>query len=74
MHLGKLKSEEFIKNYKKYGFSTVTQLVDVACEDLRRKLAKERRAKWREEAHKEYAKSKSKNMWESLDGHDFSGD
>lgn len=57
MHLGKLKNEAFIKNYKQYGFSSITQLVDIACEELKRKIAKERRAKWREEAHREYAKS-----------------
>lgn len=71
MHLGKLKNENFIKSYKEYGFSTITQLVDVACEDLKRKLSKEKRAKWREEAHKEYAKSDPKNIWESIDGEDF---
>jgi hypothetical protein len=72
MHLGQLKNEEFIKDYKKYGFSTITQLVDVACDELRRKIAKERRAKWRQDAHKEYAISDSKYMWESIDGEDFS--
>jgi hypothetical protein len=71
MHLGKLKNEAFIKAYKQYGFSTVTQLVDVACEELKRKIAKERRAKWRQEAHEEYAKSDPKYLWESVDGEDF---
>ena len=71
MHLGKLKSEAFIKAYKEYGFSTITQLVDVACEDLKRKIAKERRAKWRQQAHKEYEKSDSEYIWKSLDGEDF---
>lgn len=71
MHLGKLKNESFVKEYKQYGFSTVTQLIDVACTELKRKLAQERRAKWREEALSEYAKSKPKNVWESIDGEDF---
>ena len=71
MHLGKLKNEDFIKEYKKYGFSTITQLVDAACEDLKKKISKERRAKWRQEAHTEYAKSNPKYMWESIDGEDF---
>lgn len=71
MHLGKLKNEAFIKSYKQYGFSTSTQLIDAACEDLKRKLAKKNRAKWRQEAHKEYAKSNPKNMWKSVDGEDF---
>ena len=62
MHLGKLKNEAFIKAHKEYGFTTITQLVDVACEDLKRKVSKERRAKWREEAHKEYAKDAPKYM------------
>lgn len=72
MHLGQLRNEDFIKDYKKYGFSTITQLVDVACDELRRKIAKERRAKWRQDAHKEYAKTDSKYIWEGLDGEDFS--
>lgn len=71
MHLGKLKNESFIKDYK-LEFSTVTQLVDVACTELKkRKLAKEKRAKWREEALTEYAKSKPKHAWENIDEEDF---
>ncbi len=71
MHLGKLKNEAFIKAYKLYGFSTVTQLIDVACEELKRKIAQKRRAKWREEAHQEYAKSSPKYIWKDIDGEDF---
>ena len=71
MHLGKLKNEAFIKAYKEYGFATITQLIDAACEDLKRKIAQERRAKWREEAHKEYAKLNFAYIWEGLDGEDF---
>jgi hypothetical protein len=73
MHLGKLKNEAFIKDYKLYGFSTITQLVDVACDELKRKISQKRRAKWREEAHKEYAKSNPKYVWGSVDGEDFVG-
>lgn len=73
MHLGRLKNEAFIKAYKEYGFSTITQLVDVACEDLKLKLAQEKRAKWRKAAHKEYAKSDTTYLWTSLDGEDFAG-
>lgn len=70
MHLGKLspKNEAFINDYKQYGFSTITQLVDVACEELNRKMSREKRAKWRQKAHKEYAKSDPKYLWESADG------
>ena len=71
MHLGKLKNEAFIRAYKEYGFSTITQLVETACEDLKRKIAKKQRAKWRKEAHKEYAKSDSDYVWESIDREDF---
>ena len=74
MHLGKLKNEDFIKAYKQYGFSTITQLVDFACEELKRKIAQERRAKWRQVAYKEYARSDQKYMWESIDGEDFTRD
>ena len=71
MHLGKLKNEAFIKSYKQYGFSTITQLVDFACEELKRKMAKEKRAKWRQETHEEYTKSDPKYIWESIDREDF---
>ncbi len=71
MHLGRLKNESFIKDYKKYGFSTITQLVDVACEDLKRKIAAENRKKWREEAHEQYVKSNPENLWETIDGENF---
>ncbi len=71
MHLGKLKNEAFIKAYKQYGFSTITQLVDTACEDLKRKIAQQKRAKWRQEAHSEYAKSDPEYAWREIDGEDF---
>lgn len=71
MHLGKLKNEAFIKAYKQYGFSTITQLVDAACEDLKRKIAQDRRDQWRQEAHDNYAQSDPTYMWEDLDGEDF---
>ncbi len=71
MHLGKLKNEAFIRAYKQHGFSTLTALIDFACEELKRKIAKERRAKWREEAYKDYATSDLKYVWENIDGEDF---
>lgn len=71
MHLGRLKNESFIKAYKEFGFSTITQLVDAACEDLKRKIAKERRAKWRQEAHNQYIKSDPQYNWKEIDGEDF---
>jgi hypothetical protein len=58
----------------KFSDKSATQLVDVACEELKRKIAQERRAKWRQEAHEEYAKSDPKYVWESIDGEDFSRD
>lgn len=72
MHLGKLKNEAFIKAHKEHGFSTITQLVDAACENLKQKLAQERRAKWRQEAHKDYSKSNPEYTWKTIDGEDFS--
>lgn len=71
MHLGKLKNENFIKSYKQFGFSTITQLVDAACDDLKRKISQERRAKWRQEAHQEYAQSDTDYIWKNIDGEDF---
>lgn len=67
MYLGKLKNEAFIRSYKQYGFSTMTQLVDTACEKLKREITKEKRAKWREDAHREYAQSEPNYLWETSD-------
>jgi len=71
VHLGKLKNQAFVDAYKSYGFSTKTQLFDAACDELRQKMAKEKRAKWREEAFDSYIKSQSEFAWESIDGGDF---
>jgi len=57
--------EQALKKPVKEKSSTITQLVDVACD------AQERRAKWREEAHEKYAKSNPKYVWESTEGEDF---
>jgi len=72
MHVGKLKNEPFINSYKDYGFVTRTQLIDTACDELRKKLRKTKRAKWRRQAFKEYADSKADYAWENLDEEDFS--
>ena len=61
----------FIKSYKISGFSTLTQLVDVDCENLKRKIAQEQRAKWREEAHLEYVESNPNYVWKNIDEEDF---
>lgn len=74
MHLGRLRNEDFIKAYKQLGFTTITQLVDAACDDLRLKIAKEKRAQWRQKAHEDYAKSNPEYLWEELDGEDFEND
>lgn len=71
MHLGKLKNQSFVDAYKDYGFSTRTQLLDTACDELRRKLAKQKRAAWRKEALETYVKSESEYIWKSIDGEDF---
>lgn len=45
--------------------------MDAACEELKQKISKERRAKWRQEAHEKYAQSDPKYMWDTIDGEDF---
>lgn len=45
--------------------------IAAACTELKQKLSKKRRVKWRDEALEEYAKSNPKYIWESIDGEDF---
>ena len=71
MNIGHLKNENFVNSYKSWGFATRNQLIDAAVELLKIVKEKERRAAWRERAHKEYAKAKEGNIWESLEGEDF---
>ncbi len=73
MNIGKIKpeNEKFLSEYKKFGFATKTELINIALDEQRRKLAQLKRAKWREEAFKEYAAEGVQNYFEILDAEPF---
>jgi hypothetical protein len=72
MHLGRLKNASFVDAYKRFGFSTKTQLIDAACDELRKKIAQEKRVAWRKQALEDYVKLEAiENVWETIDGEDF---
>lgn len=73
MNLGKLdpELEKFVTEYKKYGYSTRTQLANDALRLLKRHKATEARKRWREEAAKETDAAASGRAWESIDAEDY---
>jgi len=73
MNLGKLDidNENFLREHKKYGFSSCTQMANTALKEFRKLKAKEMRAQWRKDAHKEYEEGKPEYIWENIDGEDF---
>jgi hypothetical protein len=73
MNIGKIKpeNEKFLSECKKFGFATKTELINIALDEQRKKLARLKRAKWREEAFKEYAASNVQNYFETLDAEPF---
>jgi hypothetical protein len=71
MNIGHLKNQAFINAYKTLGFATRNQMIDAALELLKKAIQKKQRAKWREEAHRDYAKSAGEYVWQSVDGEDF---
>jgi hypothetical protein len=71
MNIGHLKNQSFVNEYKNFGFSTRNQMIDEALELLKKTIKKKQRAKWREEAHNDYAKSTIEYVWNSIDGEDF---
>ena len=75
MNIGKIdpELERFVEEYKKYGYSTRTQLANDAFRLLKREKAAQARKRWREEASQETSARKSGKAWESLDGEDFKG-
>lgn len=71
MNTGHLKNELLVNEYKHFGFSTRTQLIDAALDLLREKLEDESREKWKREAFKSYLESGAENLWGELDAEDF---
>ncbi len=73
MNLGQIDPENasFLDDYKKYGYSTKTQMANDALRILRLLKLQAGRAQWRSEAFAELALSRSQYAWENLDGDDF---
>jgi LAS superfamily LD-carboxypeptidase LdcB len=76
MNLGQIseENEQFVNNYKKYGYSTKTQLANEAFKLLRQTKARELREKWRLSAFRELAEIPQDKAWDALDGEDFAQD
>ncbi len=49
----------------------VTIMIDAALELLMETLAQKKRAEWKKEAYKEYAKAKVDYVWDTIDTEDF---
>ena len=73
MNLGKIHptNEKFLKAYKRYGYSTKTELANAALEELRKSLARKKRQQWRLDAAAEYEKANVENAFGSIDGDDY---
>lgn len=73
MNLGQIseENEQFVNEYKKYGYSTKTQLANDAFKLLRQVKAKELREAWRRSAFLELTGVPQEKVWEELDGEDF---
>lgn len=71
MNIGNLPEdcEKALGKYKEWGFSTRTAMISEAIREFRRKKAKEERAQWRAEAHKEMVDVEY--VWKDIDGEDF---
>ncbi|MDQ3234002.1 MAG: hypothetical protein M3Q07_19505 [Pseudobdellovibrionaceae bacterium] len=75
MNLGQLTAdnEEFINDYKRFGYKTKTQMANEAFAMLRAAKKREDRAAWREEAFSELAGTKPDIAFEAIEGEDFEG-
>jgi hypothetical protein len=75
MNLGQLtqENEEFLNDYKTFGYKTKTQMANEALKMLRVAKKKEQRTAWLEEAFTELQGSKPDLAFASIDGDDFEG-
>ena len=73
MNLGQLtnENEEFVNNYRKYGYKTKTQLANEAISLLRQSKAKEHRMDWLSQGFEELKGTAPDLAFESIDGEDF---
>ena len=73
MNLGQLEeeNEKFIRNYKKFGYSTKTQLANEAIKLLRRQKAKAARQDWLTNAFEEMTEVEQDIVFEAIEGEEF---
>jgi hypothetical protein len=73
MNIGNLppEAEDFVRQYKRLGYATRTQLITDAINALRLQKACETRARTRDEWLARYAASQPENIWRPLDDEDF---
>ena len=73
MNLGQLTNtnEEFVNNYKKYGYKTKTQLANEAISLLRQSKAKQNRVDWLRQGFDELASSSPDVAFEDIEKEDF---
>ena len=71
MNIGTLPEDcvKVLTKYKEWGFSTRTAMISEALRELRRKKAKEERAKWRLDASQE--ETDVEYVWKDIDADDF---
>ncbi len=74
MNLGKLsqENEQFLSQYKNFGYATKTEMANDAIRNLKKLKASEFRRSWREQAHKEYLEARPEFVWEKIEGDDLS--
>lgn len=73
MQVGKLKNEnnEFLENFKTYGFNNKTKMIDQALDLLREQVKKAKRQEARKQMLNDYAASSPENLFANIDGDDF---
>ncbi len=73
MNLGQLTNinEEFVNNYKKYGYKTKTQLANEAISLLRLAKAKQNRTEWLNHGFEELDDTAPDVAFKSIEGEDF---
>lgn len=73
MNLGQIseENEQFVNDYKKYGYSTKTQLANDAFKLLRQAKAREFREGRLRAAFRELENTPQDKVWDELDGEDF---
>lgn len=73
MNLGRLTrdNEEFLNDYKIFGYKTKTQMANEALKLLRQAKKREQRGAWLNDAFEELKGTKPDHAFASIDGEDF---